>query len=156
MSTECETRPTSAQDHALLKTATRALIRAAGGVEGAAMITRVGKSQLSNYQSPNHDSEFMPLDILADLERDAGTPFVTRALAAMSGGYFTPIKQSASKKELAAHIASIGKEISDVMHHASTALIDAKISDKEAETITREIDEAIQALAAARQYLNAA
>lgn len=71
-------------DLAALKTATRRLIRAAGGVESAASVSRVQKSSLSDYQNPALPDHFMPIDIVLELERDTGTHPVTQALARLA------------------------------------------------------------------------
>lgn len=67
-----------------LKAFTRALIEKAGGLEAAATRTRVGKSQLHEYGNPDK-RDFIPIDVVADLEADVGEPIVSRALAHTAG-----------------------------------------------------------------------
>ena len=63
-----------------LKALTRRLVKIAGGVEHAAKLTRVGKSELSDYGNPN-SPKFMPADIIADLESEVGEGILTAGLA---------------------------------------------------------------------------
>jgi hypothetical protein len=49
------------------KAKARDLIRAAGGIEAAAEVTRVGKTLLSEYGRPDNET-YMPDDVRADLE----------------------------------------------------------------------------------------
>lgn len=141
------------QDYTYLKAASRKMIKQAGGVEGAAVVTRVGRSQLSNYQSINHLAEFMPLDVIADLESDCGVPYVTQALSRLAGGYFMKIPSSSEHAVFSVHLAEIGGEISDVMKRAGEALHDGAITREETGGLIQEIDEAINALASARGFL---
>lgn len=64
------------REHARLA---RLLIRACGGLEEAAGACRVGKTSLSNYQNP-HLGDFIPADVMADLEEHCGEPIYSRAL----------------------------------------------------------------------------
>ena len=57
----------------------RVLIAACGGLDEAAEACRIGKSQLSNAQNPNHDA-YLPVDVIADLEAYCGKPHYSSAL----------------------------------------------------------------------------
>lgn len=71
-----------------LKAASKALVRAAGGVEAAAEFSRPNKTALSDYGRPEGDC-FMPIDVVEDLEAithgQVGHPLVTRHLAKRAG-----------------------------------------------------------------------
>lgn len=70
--------------HSALKTYTRQLIAAVGGLDAAASCCRVGRSSLSGYQ--DHASEqCMPIDVVLALEAVAGRPIVTAAMASLQG-----------------------------------------------------------------------
>ncbi|MBO6759151.1 MAG: hypothetical protein JJ902_22695 [Roseibium sp.] len=84
-------RPTTEHDRAALKAAVRALTRACGGQDRAAMATRVGQSTLSRYGSIAHPHEHVPLDVLMDLTIDADDPDVVRTLCRMANGVFVPL-----------------------------------------------------------------
>lgn len=68
-----------------LKTATKLLIHAVGGLEAAASACRVSVSVLSEYQSRNHPERMMPVDVALQLEAVAGEAVVTGAMARLQG-----------------------------------------------------------------------
>ncbi|MBO6758299.1 MAG: hypothetical protein JJ902_18330 [Roseibium sp.] len=84
-------RPTTDHDRAALKAAVRALIRACGNQEQAAMATRVGQSTLSRYGSIAHANEHIPLDVLMDLTMDADDPNVVRLMCRLASGVYVPL-----------------------------------------------------------------
>lgn len=81
-------RSTNMPEKQAIKAASKALVRAAGGVEAAAEFSRPNKTVLSDYGRPEGDS-FMPVDVVADLEAithgTTGHPLVTRHLATRAG-----------------------------------------------------------------------
>jgi hypothetical protein len=77
-------RPTSDQERRSLKTVTQRGVREAGGSNFAAD-TRVVESKLSEYGSVQHERSFMPIDIVADLERIIGYPLISEHLVQMQG-----------------------------------------------------------------------
>lgn len=78
--------------YAQIKTWTRLLVEAAGGLEAAATVTRVRPSALQTYYSPQHPEAFAPADVLADLQAFTGDPLVTRYLAKLCGFDLVPIE----------------------------------------------------------------
>lgn len=89
-------RISATADKQAIKRDTKALIRAAGGVEAAASYSRTGKTAMGDYQNRNIDS-YMPIDVVADLEAvthdTAGWPIITRRLATMAGGAFVELPE---------------------------------------------------------------
>lgn len=146
-------RTLSKEGYSRLKTATRILNRNAGGLEAAAMFTRIAQAQLGHYQNLNNDDRYAPIDVIADLENITGTPIVTQALCSLAGGYFTPIAINHNEPVFAAHLAKIGKEVSEVMGEAAKALVDGDLSTQERHNLALEIDDAIAALANTRAFL---
>jgi hypothetical protein len=67
-----------------LKTVSRALIEANGGLESAAQVTRPNKTALALAYDQNAPDRFLTIDAVADLERAAGKPIVTSHLAALA------------------------------------------------------------------------
>ena len=67
-----------------LKLGTRQLNGACDGLEAAA-VTRVSHAALSDCASENRPDRYAAIDVIADLEAVAGTPIVTRVLAALAG-----------------------------------------------------------------------
>lgn len=87
------TRPSDDQARLALKTALRAQVRACGGQEAAADVTRVGQQTLSRYCAASHPNEHVPVDILLDLVLDTGDPAVLRRLCQLAGGAFVPLSE---------------------------------------------------------------
>jgi hypothetical protein len=69
--------PVDAERHALLA---RRLIEACGGLLEAAASCRLEKSQLSRFTDPEA-GQFMPADVMVALERKAGGPIYSLAIA---------------------------------------------------------------------------
>ncbi|MBL4761261.1 MAG: hypothetical protein JKY93_01010 [Gammaproteobacteria bacterium] len=137
----------TAEQYNALKMATRKLHKKSGGLESAASLTRVQHAQLGVYQNVNVTDQFAPIDVIADLEHETGTPFVTEALCAINNGYYTPFTKSTAAPIFAANLAISGKEFADVMSRAAISLEDGIITKGEAVAIINEVNEAIQALA---------
>ena len=66
-----------AERHALLA---RRLMDACGGPVASADFCRLEKSQLSRFGDPEA-GQFMPADVICDLERKAGSPIYSQAIA---------------------------------------------------------------------------
>ncbi|SHO65836.1 hypothetical protein SAMN02745172_02483 [Pseudoxanthobacter soli DSM 19599] len=116
-----------------LKTETRRLGKACGGLEAAAMETRVDHSSLGRYQSPAHEEVFAPIDVIADLEAEAG-PIVTRALARLTGHVLValPPPAAGADPDWIAKLAAHAQESSDLLAGIARALaVDGRISADE-------------------------
>lgn len=138
-----------------LKAATRRLITAAGGTEHAVHVTRVQKTALSNYENPNCDTVFVPLDVIADLESDTGLPAVTAALAQLTGHVLLPTAARPERGRWARRLAKVGKETAEVFAAAGSALQDGTITPREAVKVRREVEQAVHALMGFIAELNA-
>lgn len=68
----------------VIKAAINRQVKAMGGVEAAAALVGMGKTQLANYQHPDRD-ERVPLVVALRLDEAAGDPLVLRAAAALIG-----------------------------------------------------------------------
>lgn len=133
--------------------ATRRLVKAAGGLEAAASVTRVGKSTLGRYQDPG-SGDWMPVDVVADLESESGQRFVTEALARQSGCLLLPLPAaSAAAPEMAQRLARLGQEIAEVFAASAAALADGRVEPAEAARMINEIDDAVRELAGLRSLL---
>lgn len=118
-------RVRSKTDYAALKLASKHLVKACGGVESAALITRVGHSELARYYDPA-EKLFMPVDIAADLETDCGNPLLSRALANLSGYELVAPPPQASEAEKLHHwsvlLANLGQETAAALAQIAAAL----------------------------------
>lgn len=103
------------------KRAASQLVKAAGGVEAAAELCRLGKSQLSDVGNVNSPDKFMPIDVVRQLEEVTqglpGWPHVTRHLACAAGFELVrrPDADAGGETDWLAHIARVSKEAGDVV-----------------------------------------
>lgn len=139
-------RVLSATEYALIETATRDLIKSCGGLEAAASHTRVGKSTLGRYQQ--RTGEFMPADIIADLESATGLPLVTDALAKLAHRMLLALPHADADPEIAARLALVGKEVADVFAAGAAMLVDGRADRQERLALIDQVREAQTALAA--------
>lgn len=137
-----------------LKAATRRLIKCAGGVEAAAMDTRVSWANLSKYENINAEGVFMPLDVIADLETATGSYAVTEALAALHGAVLMHKPAADRDGVMTAHIAKVLKETGETVEAVGASISDGTIDRRERESIITQIDEAVHALMALRAHVD--
>ncbi len=141
-----------------LKSATEEMIKGVGGLEAAAGFCRVGKSTLGEALSVNHDTRFVTLDVIADLEPLArsreGWPHVTRNLCQIMGGTFVALPDApATREDLLSLLASLTKELSEVTAAVCTGLADNNFDQTDARKTLTEVDDAIRVAAAMRAAL---
>lgn len=79
-------------DYQRLKALFRRLVKMAGGLQEAAQVTRVEKSQLSDYCNPEK-AAFAPADVILDLEAEVGQPVVSREIVRLVGVTEAPREQ---------------------------------------------------------------
>ncbi len=94
----------------------------------------------------------MPVDVVADLEADAGEPLITRELAALTGHVLVRLPQAvACRGRWVRHMADVVGDASAIARKLATALEnDGKITAQEARdlAILADIREAMEGLAA--------
>lgn len=97
----------------LLKAAFRRLVKAAGGVEAAEAVAGVSKASISKWQSVDHTCT-APLHVVLLLERDVGSPIVTRELARLTGYAVSPgHEQTAQERSLQGILLGSLKELGE-------------------------------------------
>lgn len=98
-----------------LKNTTRRLINLAGGLDSASAACRTSSTSLGRFQNVN-DKQFVPADVIADLEADINEPLVTRALALLAGYELTPVSQAPEKcpTDPTQMVARIAHELGDL------------------------------------------
>ena len=74
-----------------LKTATQLAVRAIGGIDAAAAVTRVGGARISEYQNRN-SATTAPVDVAIVLDEFAQEPFILQAMAHELGHHLTPVQ----------------------------------------------------------------
>lgn len=131
-----------------LKRATADMVKGAGGVEAAAAFTRVGKTLLADYGSPNRPA-FVPIDVVADLEpltRDReGWPHVTQALCKAMGGTFVAEPEvPVTGADLFGKLAQLSSEFADVTRAVCDGMSDGKWDTRDASELERQLDDVIR------------
>ncbi len=118
-------------------------------------ITRVKKSNLSDYGNINRPDINAPNDVILDLELAAGDPIVTREIARMQGYALMQMRFNQDiDPAVAGHLAKVGKEVADVFAEVGHAMADnGQIDPDEAPRIGKELDEAIDVLVQLRGYV---
>lgn len=145
-------------DEQRLKEATKALQRAAGGVEVCGEITGTGKSQHGNYQN-QHAPDFITVDRVAKLEAVThGSPHhpqITRLLCRLAGGIFVPLPEANGTEDaLSGLTLTLAAELGDVSAEIRRGLADdGMISPAEAMCVLEELDQLDRASAQLRMLL---
>ncbi|MEW6092224.1 MAG: phage regulatory CII family protein [Pseudomonadota bacterium] len=145
----------SAQTYRGIKAATRMLVRDAGGLELAAKVTRVERAALSRYENPAAE-QFLPVDVLLDLEAANGEAHVTRFLARAQGHVLIELPKLDGTGAFGEHLGAIAKECGEAIAVVGEALAaGGTITAEEVREldILREIDEAVEKLMALRTAL---
>jgi hypothetical protein len=150
-------RPSSDHQRIALKSACRAAIRRAGGLEAFAVASRVGKSTLQRDCSPDHPAAFLALDVALDLDLDAGAPLIAGALAEAQGWRLVSASDHAgtacspsSPPCVSAALLAVAREIGDVVPSVMGALADGRFTAAERAQALAEIDELLAPLYALR------
>ena len=128
---------TSEEERRALKTGFRVLVQHCGGLEAAAATSRCNKTIIAAGYDQEAKDRFPSLDVVADLERAAGEPVITRLLAAMHGMalvHVEPISGCALRA-----MADVGEHASGVFAAFGRAMADGAITAAERETLRREM-----------------
>ncbi|WP_319773958.1 hypothetical protein [Breoghania sp.] len=145
-------RASSDKDRARLKLAVRRQVKACGGQETAALITRVGPQTLSDYGnhlSDRHRDAHCPLDVLLDLTLDGG-PVALVELCRIAGGVYVPLPTTGVASDWAREIGDVAREGGEAVARLCEALAEGgtiTAAESRAMELRREVAEAIEALA---------
>ena len=145
----------SEQVYLSLKAAFRRLTKAAGGQQAAASLTRVDFQRIGRYGSPN-EAMHVPIDVVADLERDVGLPMVTHELADLAGYILIPKPPAGADAYWVACLGELGKEAGEAIAKLAEALNnDGRIDGDEVRRLglRQEVREAMEVLAKIDQAL---
>ncbi|KXV68140.1 hypothetical protein AD951_12510 [Acetobacter malorum] len=120
-----------------IKTATKKAIQHIGGIDAAATICRVGRSQLSDYG--NRDSaQVVPVDVAVDLDSCAQEPLILAAMAYAEGFRLVPVKFSGSG-HIPKELAKFSRFSSDVLQEGIESLEDGRVDVAEARAILEHV-----------------
>lgn len=136
-------RLTTDIDRAALKTAMRAAVVAAGGLEAAATVCRLSKTSLAASYDPHAPDRFPPVDVVADLEACAAEPLVTATLARLAG--YRLVRVGAAEGRLGRSVAQVLSGAAEVGAAYARATEDGRVSAAERCRIAAEIAELVAA-----------
>jgi hypothetical protein len=112
------------------------------GIEAACEITGKSKATLGRYYSENdeHNDRFMPVDVVAQLEKAARFPHVTSALADLRGitMSYDSEKRNATSSGVNQDVVTLAQRFAVLMSEYNMAISDGKISINEAKRLLRE------------------
>lgn len=129
-------RVKAAGDYLRLKAATRRLVDEAGGQESAASITRISSHATVGRYCRTQDTEFAPIDVIADWEADTGNPLVTRALADLAGLIVIPKPSVEGDPVWVARLGALAKEAGEAIARVGEALGDGTITAEESKRLS--------------------
>jgi len=120
-------------DYLAIKSAVRRSRKTAGCREAIAEQTRVGSTQIANYEDPRQADCHIPIDVAMDMDEMAGEDIILAQWAASKGYQLTQVKPM--------------EPTGDIMHHAAAILKEtgeAIASISHADMTPRQLDEAIK------------
>lgn len=98
-----------------VKGAQRDLIRLAGGIDRAALVTGLSTSRIGSFNN-RETPDIMPIHIVAKLEADVRQPVVSRALVLLAGGeVVVPTTNDRGESSLVAASAEMMSSSAEVM-----------------------------------------
>jgi hypothetical protein len=134
-----------------LKAAQRDLIGLAGGIERAAGLTSMSKSQVGRWNNPT-DTEIMSVPAALLLEADCEQPLFTAVMAGLNGRRLTDPDTGAAKAgNLLASHAEVVRTFAELMTQSAQSLADGSVSPAEAAAWDRALSALQQAVDASRK-----
>lgn len=128
---------TSDEERRALKTVFHVLVKRVGGVEAAAAGSRCNKTNIAAGYDQEAMDRFPALDVVADLERAAGAPVVTKQLAAMHGLALVHVEPT--KGCAISAIASVGQKAGEFFAAFALAMDDGVITENERPKLRQEM-----------------
>ncbi|KXV23606.1 hypothetical protein AD936_22190 [Gluconobacter japonicus] len=119
-----------------IKTATQAAIREVGSLDAAASVARVGRSQLSEYQSRNYPA-VVPVDVAIVLDEFAQAPLILSAMAQAEGYSIAPIHLG--KGDVAEIMESVATKSGSTMATTVRVLADGIVTVDEAHDLIADL-----------------
>jgi hypothetical protein len=144
-------QPFSAASVAAIKTATKAAVAHVGGIDAAACVSRVGRTQFSDYSNRQRDA-VVPLDVALDLDHSAEHPFLLHAMAQALGYAVIPLHVGPGDfgQDMSEYAIASG----DIMATAMRILEDGVVDPQEAQEIAPKMMHAKQLLDRALAYVH--
>lgn len=139
-----------------IKSATRDLVRLTGGVERAAGVAGLSKSEVSRMQDSGQAS-IITIPAALALEAECGVAAVTAVMADIGGRRLSePEAEARAAVSLLTANAEVLRRVGEVAAQLAGAAADGKITPSEAEMVDRAAGQAAEALARMRAGLGEA
>lgn len=115
-----------------LKEAVNALVNLNGGIRDAAAACRVQGASLFRYtdDSDENNDRHMPVDVVAELESQAGVPIVTEYLAWKANHHLLPVAFEASQSDLNIDLVDASSEVAKLFEDWALAVANDGIIDR--------------------------
>lgn len=144
-------KPFSAAYVPAIKTATKQAIAHVGGIDAAACIGRVGRTQFSDYSNRARDA-VIPLDVALDLDHCAEHPFLLHAMAQALG--YAAIPLHVGPGDFGQDMSEYAIASGDIMATAMRILEDGIVDRQEAQEIAPKMMHAKQLLDRALAFVH--
>ncbi|MBP2560824.1 hypothetical protein J2857_003593 [Neorhizobium galegae] len=139
-----------------LKAANRLLIKKNGGIEAAAELTSLSKSQIGRCNNDG-DTELLPIPAILRLEAECGDPCVTRVMAGLHGRKITDPESSGpdgsclmrENAELQRLNAEYGRNAAIALSDLNVTRAESAQAVKDLQALRDQVDELIRIHAAA-------
>lgn len=120
-----------------VKSATRDLVQACGGVVRAGEISHNSKSEVSRWQTAT-DEAIIPLACVLVLEADCGLPLVTTVMADLGGRRLEgPSEEAGNASAMLGQCTDTMRAASELLGSAAAAFADGMITGAELEILDR-------------------
>lgn len=120
-----------------IKSATRDLVTACGGVDRAAAIASISNSEVSRWQVATQNA-IIPIGAVLALEAECGIPYVTRAMAEINGrGLSDPAEDGRPAGDLDNAIMRTASAFSNSMNEYMAARADGIVTPAEMDRIRK-------------------
>lgn len=139
-------RQLPSREYFAVKAAFAELVELLGGPTRAEKHTRVDAGRLSRYCAPR-DPLYPPVDVVMDLEAQAGEPIVSRVMADIAGFALVTKAEARPAPDYVKHLGEVGEDAGGVLAALSGA-ISGGVNDKEAAAILPKVREAATTMAA--------
>ena len=140
-----------ADDYQALKSAVRRARKLAGPRNIVSEQTRVGGTQIANYEDAYQADCHVPIDVAMDIDELAGEAVILAQLAELQGYRLVPIEQSQTNMDIKDHIQPLCKEFGE----AISAIGNGTSTPRQREEATKELLDVSSTVNAALRDLHA-
>jgi hypothetical protein len=138
-------RASTPDERRALKAAVRRSCKIAGGAASVQHSTRAGEVDLSRYASTEHPDRHCPIDVAIELDREAGSPVIVSAMAALLGYRLVAEGAKGAEPLSMRDVAQVSTEAAQLISAVAEASVDG-IDASEVSNIDKEAEETVAAI----------